>query len=260
MSETHGNDEAWRGFLMGEMPGLDRSRRWLRRLPSEPRCKLCNAPFGAPGSWVLRWVGGGPSPFNRRLCRWCIKKFHRHPGGAEIEVSALFADVRGSTGLAERMAPQEYSRLLARFYGTAARIVDGENGILDKFVGDEAVALFIPGLAGPRHAERAVAAGRALLRETGNADGGAPWVPIGVGVHTGVSYVGTVGEGDANDFTAVGDGVNATARLSALAGPGELLVSEATAAAAGLGTDGLERRELELRGREEPLAAWVLAA
>jgi adenylate cyclase len=76
----------------------------------------------------------------------------KHPGGAEIELTLLFADVRGSTGLAERMPAQEFSRLVSRFYGTAARVVDGWNGLVDKFVGDEVVALFVPGFAGEDHA------------------------------------------------------------------------------------------------------------
>jgi class 3 adenylate cyclase len=85
-------------------------------------------------------------------------------------------------------------------------------------------------------------------------------VPVGVGVHTGVSFVGTVGEGDAVDFTALGDTVNAAARIASMAGAGELLISEMAAEAAGLDTSGLERRTLELRGREKPVDVWVGAA
>jgi adenylate cyclase len=126
-------------------------------------------------------------------------------------------------------------------------------------VGDAAVALFIPGFAGPEHAARAIAAGRDLLERT-RTDGGEPWVPIGIGIHTGVSFVGTIGEGDAVDFTAVGDTVNAASRIAGMAATGELLVSEMTAAAAGLDTTGLERRTLELRGREQPVDVWVATA
>jgi adenylate cyclase len=157
------------------------------------------------------------------------------------------------------MSPGDFSQLIARFYGTAANVVDEHDGLVDKFVGDAAVALFIPGFTGPEHAAAAVAAGRRLLEETGNA-GNDAWVPVGVGVHTGVSFVGTVGEGDAVDFTALGDTVNAAARVASVALAGELLVSEMTAESAGLDTAGLERRTLELRGREQPLDVWVAAA
>jgi adenylate cyclase len=186
----------------------------------------------------------------------CFKKIGDQPGGAEVEISLLFADIRGSTGLAERMPAHEFSQLIAKFYGTAAEAVDRWDGIVDKFVGDEVVALFIPGLAGESHAENAIGAARHLMQATGN-DGADPWVPIGAGVHTGVSFVGVVGEGDATDFTALGDSVNATARLAASAAAGEILVSAPAALAAALDTAGLEKRTLVLRGRGETVDAWV---
>ena len=101
----------------------------------------------------------------------------KHPGGAEVEISMLFADVRGSTSLAEHMSAQDFSNVIARFYGTAAKVVDEWNGLVDKFVGDEVVALFIPGFAGEDHAARAVNAARDLMRATGN-DGDDPWVGL----------------------------------------------------------------------------------
>jgi adenylate cyclase len=252
-------EEMWRRMLTGDYPRLDRMRRMWGALPSPPRCKLCNAPFKGPGGVLMRLIAYGPSPLNRRLCKWCIRAMHKHPGGAEIEISVLFADVRGSTGIAERMAPGEFSDLLAHFYGAAAEVIDDWDGIVDKFVGDGAVALFIPGFAGRDHAQNAISAARALLERTGN-DGFDPWIPVGVAVHTGTSFVGSVGEGDACDFTAVGDTVNTAARLDGLAGAGEILVSESAAAAASLDTSGLERRSLELRGREQGVDAWVMTA
>ena len=251
--------EAWRAALLGEARGLDLTRKIVRRIPAGPRCKLCEAPMSKPGSVILKPFGFGPSKLNRRLCRACFQHIEKHPGGAEIELSLLFADVRGSTGLAERMPAQEYSRLISRFYGAVAGAIDENHGLVDKFVGDEVVALFIPGFAGRDHATRAVEAGRAVLRETGN-DGAEPWVPVGAAVHTGVAYVGRVGEGDACDFTAVGDAVNTAARLASSAGAGELLVSRAAAEAASFDSAGLEARTLELRGRDETVDAVVLSA
>jgi adenylate cyclase len=81
------------------------------------------APLAAPvqalqrafqaGGVLMRLIAYGPSPLNRRLCKWCIRAMHQHPGGTEVEISVLFADVRGSTEIAERMAPGEFSDLLA---------------------------------------------------------------------------------------------------------------------------------------------------
>ena len=251
--------EVWRLALMGEARGLAMTRRLVGWIPAGPRCKLCRAPLKPPGSLALKLVGFGPSRLNRRLCSACFKQIGKQPGGAEIELSFLFADVRGSTALAERIPAQEFSQLISRFYGTAARVVDRWNGLVDKFVGDEVVALFVPGFAGEDHAARAVDAARDLLRETGN-DGGEPWVPLGVGVHTGVAFVGRVGEGDACDFTAVGDAVNTTARLASSASAGEILVSRAAAESSHLDSTGLESRTLSLRGRDELVEALVARA
>src|SRR5215218_9251081 len=252
-------EEKWRAVLMGEARGHICWAPWMRaisrKIPSEPRCKLCDTPFGAPGN-LMRFIGFGPSRLNRRICRGCIHALEKRPGGAEIELSLLFADVRGSTALAEHMGSGEFSQLMARFYGAAAAAVDRRNGIVDKFVGDQVVALFIPGFAGADHASDAIGAARELLAKTGHGDG-IPWIPVGAGVHTGVAYVGTVGEGDALDFTALGDSVNTAARLASSAGTGEILVSSAAAAASQLETAGLEARTLALRGRAESVEAWV---
>jgi adenylate cyclase len=245
-------EEMWRQMLTGDYPRLHGMRKVWGALPSPPRCKLCNAPFRGPGAALMRVIGYGPSPLNRRLCKWCTRAVHRNPGGAEVEISVLFADVRGSTGIAEGMPAEEFSRLLARFYGTAAAVIDDCDGILDKFAGDSAVALFIPGFAGSEHAAQAIAAAQGVVEQTGK-DG----IPVGAGVHTGRAFVGAVGEGDARDFTALGDTVNTTARLSHVADAGEILISTEAAVGGGLETTGLERRTLGLRGREQSLDAWV---
>lgn len=231
-------------------------RRISRAIPSGPRCKLCDTPFGRPGN-VLRFLGFGPSRINRRICSGCIHELEKRPGGAEVEATFLFADVRGSTALAERLGAEEFRGLMARFYAEAAASVDSRNGIVDKFAGDELVALFIPGFAGEDHAADAVAAALGLLQRTGN-DSEDAWLPVGAGVHLGKAYIGTVGEEEALDFTALGDPVNTAARLAAVASAGEILVSEVAAAAAGLDTAGLETRSLDLRGRSEPLEAFVV--
>jgi adenylate cyclase len=246
---------------MGEARGHICWAPWMRRIsraiPSDPRCKLCDTPFGAPGN-VMRFIGFGPSRLNRRICSGCIHALEKRPGGAEIELSLMFADVRGSTGLAERMSAAEFSQLMARFYGAAADVVDRRNGIVDKFVGDQAMALFIPGFAGADHATDAIEAAHELLDATGHAEAD-PWIPVGAAVHTGLAFVGTVGEGDAFDFTALGDPVNTAARMAASAGIGEILVSREAAKVAGLETAGLESRTLELRGRAQTVDAWVAA-
>jgi adenylate cyclase len=221
---------------------------------------MCHAPFGGIGGFVLRpWFG--PWEKNPQLCKACIGALTKNgPGGAEVEISLLFADIRGSTTIGERLRPAEFSALLHVFYRLAAASITDHEGIVDKFVGDEAIGLFIPGFAGADHAALAVAAGRDLLIAAGHAAATASGaIPVGAGVHTGVAYVGSVGSsGEISDFTALGDVVNSTARLASLAAAGELLVSVASAERARLVGDGLERRTVDVRGREAGLDVVVL--
>lgn len=182
------------------------------------------------------------------MCTACFTFLSSHRGGAEVEGTMLFADIRGSTSLAETMSATEFRTLLDRFYATATSVVFDHDGTIDKFVGDELVAYFVPLISGKAHATQAVEAAHALLRATGHADPQGPWVPVGAGVHTGTSWFGTVGDERHVELTAVGDAMNTTARLAARAATGEILVSLAAAKAAGL-DDSLDRRSLALKGK-----------
>lgn len=253
-------DEYWRDYLSSR-DHAEPMRRMMQRIPSTPRCKLCAAPFGKPGGLVLRYLGFGPSQANAAICRMCIRSVDQETGGTEVEISILFADIRDSTTVAERISPVEFSRRLNAFYIAATKAVDAENGLVDKFVGDGVIALFIPGFVGRDHAAHAIAAARALQAAVLDQASGLADLPIGIAVHTGIAYVGVVSGGPQQlDFTALGDPVNTTSRLSSLAGPGELLVSAETARSAAWEPTGLERRTLQLKGRTEPVDAWVVRA
>jgi adenylate cyclase len=249
----------WRALLTGEHPGVWHLRRAFRNLPSPPHCKLCYAPFGGPGGFVLRpWFG--PWERNPQLCKNCIKGLVKlGVGGAEVPLSMVFADIRGSTGLGERLRPAEFSALLNAFYRIAADAITTYDGIVDKFVGDEIIGIFVPSMATPQHAAIALDAARTLLTETGFGTPSGPWVPIGIGVNTGVAYVGSIGDGSDTELTAMGDVVNVTARLSSMAGPGEILVTTAAASAAGLSID-LPRRSLHLKGKSQATDVVVVTA
>src|SRR3954447_26070819 len=111
----------------------------MRHLPSDPRCRLCNAPFGGVGGRVMRRFGYGPSRKNPGLCNTC---FEMAPmGGDEMEIGVLFADVRGFTAMSEDMPPDQVARLLDPFYAAATRILS-RSAIIDKLVGDEVMALY----------------------------------------------------------------------------------------------------------------------
>ena len=261
-------EEEWHALLSGTHPHLH-GHSPLRFIPSAPRCRLCRAPFAGPGAKVLRRYGFTPWEKNPTICGRCFRGLRTTSracptsgageefGGAEVEISMLFADVRGSSELARKMPVLEFTRLMNRFYRVSSRVLVDGDAIIEKFVGDEVVGLFLPFMTGPDHARKALETATALLRATGHGSPGGPWLPIGAGVHTGAAFVGIVTSAEGtSDFTALGDAMNIAAHLAAQAGVGEILVTSRSAGAASLGWDALERRHLSLKGY--PIDAAVL--
>jgi len=250
-------DEEWRAALVKPetLPRL--MRRAFGVLPAGPRCKMCNAPFKSWGGALMRQMGRPQSKKNPRYCEPCA---FQEPGGAEVEISMLFADVRGSTPLAESMSAAEFGHLIGHFYEEATNVLVNADALVDRLTGDEVIGLFIPRMTGTEHARRAVEAAQQLRRRLGYDRPDGPWLPVGMGVHTGVAYVGVVSAGGdgPNDLTALGDNVNIAARLASTAASGEILISEAAYAAAGLDLGRLERRELSLKGKTETISVHVL--
>ena len=264
-------DPVWRAYLeTGSFPEDTPSpwyksgklRPWVRRLPAEPRCRICYYPFEGIGGAISRHLLDlRPSPGNPYFCNQCERMAEKYPGGAEVEATILFADVRGSTSLAENMPPADFSRLIKRFYAVSTRVLFDTNAMVEKLVGDAVTAYYTRGFAGPKHAKIAVIAARRILKATGYGGPGEPWVPVGIGLHTGIAYVGTVTSGTGvSNISILGDTANIGARLASLAGPGEVYLSQATAQQAGLETSRLQHERLTLKGRTQPVDAWVLSA
>jgi adenylate cyclase len=220
---------------------------------------MCNVPFEGLTGQIMHLLGKNPSNFNPHLCSACDAFARANPGGVEIRLSMLFADIRGSTSLAERMNPAEFVKLIDRFYATATDILSQTDAIIDKLAGDQVSGYYVPGLVGPKHAGAAVQASQALLRATGHGDPDGPWLPLGIGVHTGEAFIGAVGtQGGITDITALGDAVNIAARLASNARPGEILVSQETYSNVGFELDDLEQRDLALKGRAKSVSVYVL--
>jgi adenylate cyclase len=247
------DEEFWREFLSRGQSRERRVRDVFKHIPHDPRCKLCAAPFAGAGAPVMRLIGKRPAEQNPNICRKCFTFLSSHHGGAEIDVTMLFADIRGSTTLAEDMSTADFRRLLDRFYTTASGVVFAHDGMVDKFVGDELVANFFPLLTGDRHAIKGVDAARDLLRATGHEEPAGPWVPLGAGLHTARTWFGAVGRGGRVELAAVGDAVNTTARLASLAAAGEILVTIEAATAAALDLGSLDRQQLELKGKRHAI-------
>jgi adenylate cyclase len=207
----------------------------------------------------MRLLGKGPSRLSPHLCQQCQSYASRQLGGAEVELTMLFADVRGSTQLGESMPPTQFSKLISRYFAVAAEVLANHHAWVDRFVGDQAVGYFVPGFAGANHAERAIQAAREILHLTGHRDPNGPWIPVGIGIHTGVAFVGSVGaEGQATDITALGDAPNTAARFSSAAKAGEILASAEALKGAGISEEGLEKRHLELKGKSQVVKVYVL--
>jgi adenylate cyclase len=243
-----------------DMTWLGRSRRLFGLLPSDPRCTACGAPFEGKGGALVRTLfNKKQSQYNPLFCNHCEELARKLRAGADTTMSMLFADIRGSTPLAESMSAAGFRGLIDRFYTETTHVLIHSLAQIDKLAGDQVSGYYLPSYVGRDHAKVSVEAAQELLRVTGHAAAEGPWVPVGVGVNTGVAYFGTVGrEGDMIDITALGDEVNVAARLASKAAAGEIVISESTIAGAGLDVAGLEKRKLDLKGKSKPMDAWVM--
>jgi adenylate cyclase len=250
------SDADWYRVLTEGEDDMRAWRRMIRKVPSNPRCKMCYIPFGGLGGRFNRLQGNGPSRKNPGFCRGC---FEAAPlGGAEVDIGILFADVRGFTSMSESQGPKAMAALMNRFYEMATDILTHQDAIIDKLVGDEVMALFVPGFAGSEYLAKMVVAAESLLKGVGYGGDGDPWLQLGVGLDAGVAYVGNVGSGDVKDFTALGDPVNTAARLQAQAKPGQIVMSERVFGETGGRYPDSPQLQLDLKGKSQPVAARVI--
>jgi adenylate cyclase len=226
-----------------------------RLLPHDPRCKICASPFEGVGGLVMRTIfGRGRSVLNPQFCNICEDYVKKHQGGAEVEMSMLFADIRGSTALSERMTPMDFQKLINRFYVGATDVIAEEHGLVEKLSGDAVAAFWGAGFAGTKYAARTVRAAQRIQKLMDRQN-----IPVGIGVHAGVAYFGAMGsEGGLVDISAIGDEVNTAARIASKAAAGEILVSEAALEQAGIESEGLESRRLDLKGISEQVSVRVM--
>jgi adenylate cyclase len=149
--------------------------------------------------------------------------------------------------------------LINRFFITSTHVLAEAGAMIEKLVGDEVTAVFAQGISGENYFGQAVHAAKLLLHETGHGDGNIPWVELGIGIHSGEAFVGSVGKPNGiMEVAALGEVPNTAARLTSLAGSGEILVSEVTANAAQMETEGLEKRQLALKGHQKEITVFVV--
>ncbi|MBI3152028.1 MAG: adenylate/guanylate cyclase domain-containing protein [Chloroflexi bacterium] len=249
-------DQMWHDWFMTDaFKAEKRITRFLGLLPHEPRCKFCHAPFeGAGAAFVRAFYGKKRSTLNPRFCNVCEDFANKHPGGHEVEMSMLFADVRGSTALSEQMSPTDFSRLINRFYVESTNAIVREDGLVEKLAGDAVAAFWGAGIAGPDYVARTIHAAQNVLKIMGQQK-----IPVGIGVHSGVAFFGAMGSADGLvNISAIGDEVNTAARLASKAAAGEIIVSEKALQQAHADGSGLEARSLELKGISEPIRVRVM--
>lgn len=176
------------------------------------------------------------------------------PGGTIASATVLFADIRGFTGLSENLSAPEVVDLLNDYFDRMVEVVFALGGTLDKFIGDELMAVWGAPIARPGHCAEAVEAALRMQEAVHglNAErsgGGLAPVEVGIGLNTGELLAGFIGSRQAMNWTVIGDVVNVASRLCGLASAGEVLASDAVLASLPDGVEARERETRRLRGR-----------
>jgi class 3 adenylate cyclase len=181
-------------------------------------------------------------------------------GGAVVEVTALFADLRGFTSFSEDAEPAAIVALLNRYFEVATRCVLGEGGTIVQFVGDALLALFNAPARQDDHALRAATAALAIQSEIAPIAAANPgWPLFRVGINTGPALVGNIGSEALRSFNAMGDAVNVASRLETTAEPGTVVIGATTLTALGGRADVTPLGDLAVKGRRQPVGAYILS-
>jgi adenylate cyclase len=188
-------------------------------------------------------------------------------GGERVPLTVLFSDIRGFTSLSERLPADAVIHLLNQYLDAMAEVVFRHEGTIDKFIGDAVMAFWGAPVPVADHARRAVEAALDMTTELDrlnarwSEDGSSPPLRIGIGIHTGEAVVGNIGSLSRKlDYTAIGDTVNLASRLEGLNKEQgtTILVSEATARAAGTGYEFHDLGEVSVKGKAAVVAIHEL--
>ena len=181
-------------------------------------------------------------------------------GGARRDVVVFFSDVRGFTAFSESIPPEEVVTMLNIYLRAQAKVVNAHGGQIDKYVGDELMAVFLDEEDLGRAARRAIECAKQTQRvlDKLRATGRVPKVHIGIGINAGPAVMGAIGSEERMDFTVIGDTVNTGARLCGAAGPGEIYISESVRTIAGEreNEDVIELEPMEFKNKSEPFKVF----
>ena len=256
-----GNEAVWRSIFADGDPNLRKMHDLYRWLPRKPRCRLCKVPFAGIGGWLMRQRGKARNARNPNYCNACDQFLQAFPGGADVEMSILYVDIRQSTEYADGHDAAEVSERINAFLNQSIAIITEYDGFVHAFYGDCVVAAWAPGFCGPEHAAKSQRAALELVvKHRLESPSGEP-IPVGVGVHTGEIYIGSVEamEGTFRDVSIFGKNVNLTARLAARAARSQVLASRENIVAAGRDPANFEVETVELKGFSEPVDVYRLS-
>ncbi len=201
--------------------------------------------------------------YSRFMPEYVVKQLLENPdsfklGGVNQTITVLFADIRGFTSMSERENPENVVAFLNHYFSAMTEIIFAHGGTLDKYIGDELMALFGAPTATPDDARNAVTVAVTMQKRIVGlnaelAEMGYGGISVGVGLHTGVATVGYIGSEQRSEYTAIGDTVNLASRLQSNSKGGQILISEATAEAAGNIFPMTKREPLKVKNRQQPV-------
>lgn len=255
-----GNDELWYQVFQEGHPVLLGKQRRFSLLPGRSRCKMCYAPLAGIGGWITRRIGLEPSSRNPFFCNACDGFLKAYPGGAEIDLSILFCDLRGSVSLSASMSPKEFKELITFMRDTIIPVLWQAEGFVLQFQGDAVIGVWPPGFSGKDYAQKAVVGSMKLPAAIERKPLNGSALPVGMALHTGKAYLSTVASlnGDMQEVSAFGFDMNVAARLAASAKAGEVLISEAALKASGRAFDEAELQSYDLKGVDHHVRAAPL--
>ncbi len=181
--------------------------------------------------------------YSRFMPEYVVKQLLENPnsfrlGGVNQLITVLFADIRGFTAFSEKEKPEKVVGLLNRYFSVMTDIIFEHGGTLDKYIGDGLMAIFGAPTATEEDALNAVKAAVTMQKRLEQLNSeliaeGYGQISVGIGLHTGEATIGYIGSDRRSEYTAIGDTVNLASRLESNAVGGQILMSEATAAASG---------------------------
>lgn len=201
--------------------------------------------------------------YSRFMPEYVVKQLLDNPnsfrlGGVNQTITVLFADIRAFTAISERAKPEKVVGLLNKYFSAMSEIIFDRGGTLDKYIGDGLMAIFGAPTATPEDALNAVKAAVTMqkrlttLNQELLAEGYAQ-ISVGIGLHTGEATIGYIGSDRRSEYTAIGDTVNLASRLESNAHGGQILISEATAAACRNLIPVTPREPLMVKNRTQPV-------